>query len=402
MKKLLTLFIIVLMLASCGHADPSEPIPTTSPSKLIPSVSATPGSTLAEYDPDREIYFSCGNQNYDIYFGESCAPFLSFWIISREPVDTGNIRVEIPIENDYSIYQIIPYDEYLGHISADPMATDLRVTFSPYLYQSYFDVDWADIYRDPSAPVTVSRNGQDIDLHEAFSLLEPEDLPEFHAYLIDIYFEQAVEEPESFQQIALFIGDTRYDLPVGNIRLSDDPPLRYPCDLLNIDGVISSQTIVAYGTPPMLYNDGIDWILPVFDFTAPFPMDLLDFYLMDENIELLDVQIVVNSASGNSMDLYWDKSTPIHLNEGDQVTVSVYYRDDRSKQLEYTVKAWGALDFECGLGRYSAISECTLRHELNLYELYAIVFDGVDMESYYREYIFPTYEPWRNNDADKW
>ena len=402
MFKIIIAIFISFLLTSCGYTEAEENLPTSPTKKLLPVASITPGNNLVEYDSERDIYFSCKNQNYDIYFGESCAPFLSFWIISKEPLDTENIRVEIPIQNNYSIFQITTYDDYLGHITANPELADPRCTFSPYLYQSYFDVDWEKIYLDRDAPITISRNGQDMDLDYEFNLLEPDNLPQFHAYFVDIYFEKTVKEPESFDNIDLYIGDTCYALQVGEVRLSDDPPLHYPCDLMNIgEEDISSQTIMVYGTPPMLYNDGIDWILPVFDFTAPFQMELLDFYLMDEQIALLDVRIQVNSTSGNSMDLYWDCETPIYLNAGDHVMISTYYRDDRSTQLSYTAKAWAGLDFECEKGRYSAISECTLRHELNLYELYAIVFDGVDMESYYKDYYFPVYEDWRQDYAGR-
>lgn len=402
MLKVIIATLLSLLLTSCAYSDTYSSGMVSVPEKLLPVASASPGNGLIEFDPKRDIYFSCENQNYDIYFGESCAPFLSFWIISKEPINTENMRVEIPIQNKYSIFQIITYDDYLGQISTDPTLADPLCTFAPYLYQSYFEVDWKQIRLDHDAPIFISHDGQDVNLSYAFSCLDPENIPQFHAYLVDIYFEKTIEEPESFENIDLYIGDTRYSLNIGKIRLLDNPPLHYPCDLLNIDGeTISSQTIMAYGTPPILYNDGIDWIMPVFDFTAPFQMELLDFYLTDEAIELLDVRLQIHSTTGNSMDLYWDCSAPIYLNAGDHVMISVFYRDDRSTQLSYTAKAWAGLDFQCEKGQFSAVSECTLRHELNLYELYAIVFDGVDMESYYKDYYFPLFEDWRQNYAGR-
>lgn len=398
------IFVMALLLAigfvGCNADIPTEEtnLPETQASSLLPTEPISTGNSLIEYDPDRSIYFTCHNYDYDIYFGESCAPFLSFWILSKDALNIDSIQIDIPIQNDYAIFQAECYDEYLGRLST--AGTLDYYTFTPYLYQCYWGTQWSAVYENPDAPLTINTEGKEVSLEEAYRLLEAEDLPKFHVYYVDILFKEPFGGDETFQEIDLTIDDKTYHINIGEIRLHDDPPLNYTCDLeIDESGGITSQHIIVYGTPPMLYNDGIDQLCPAFDFTAPYDMELLDLYLLDSKIEIQDIRLLINSQNGSSMDLYWDTNSPISVDEGDHVQIFVYYRDERQKALDYTAKAWAAIDYECEKGRYSAFSECTLRRELNMYELYAIVFDGVDMASYYQDYYFPLNESWRQDYA---
>lgn len=405
MKKYLKfLFVIVLAITvtGCGNADPGESLENSGVLESVPTTPEQPGNSLVPYEQELEIYFSCHNRDYDIYFGESCAPFLSFWILSRDALDMEDIQVDIPIQNGYSIFRAECYDEDLGHLLSekedDPI--DTYFTFMPYLYWCYWGTQWSEIYEDPDAATIRTKEGEEFLLKEVYSLLKADDLPQFHVYHVNILLEETVGGEEVFREIDLTIGGETYHLNIGEIRLHEDPPLNYPCDLgIDESGGITSQTIIVYGTPPMLYNDGVDQLFPAFDFTVPYDMELLDLYLLDSEMEILDIRLLVNSDNGNSMDIYWNTDDPIELAAGDRVQIYVYYRDERQKMLDYSAKAWVAMDYACQKGFYSAFSECTLQREMNLYELYAIVFDGVDMESYYRDYYFPKNESWRQDYA---
>ena len=383
MKKiLLWLLVIMLFLTACSQPENPSQMLDPQPDTLFP-VLTDPGSNLIEYDPDRQIYFSCRNLDYDIYWGMSCVPFLDILILSKESLNIETTQVDIPIQNGYSIVLAECYDENLGQIETDDSMVG-GSAFTPYLYQCYWGKSWKD--------------GEDPALSVAFSRLKPEDLPQFHVYHVSVMFDRTVGGDETIREITLTIDGKAYPLHIGEIRLREEPELNYPIDWVMDDGGITCQSLT-YACNAMLYNDGIDQICPAFDFTAAHDMELLDLYLLDTKIEILDVRLVIRSSKGNSMDFYWDRTSPVYLNAGDQVQIFVYYRDQRQAVLDYQAKAWPVIEYQCELGYYSAFAECTLQRELNFYELYAIVFDGVDMESYYRDHYFPKYESWRQDYA---
>jgi len=385
MKKVLVwLLVFMLFLTSCAQpGGEGENISTPQAMESLLPVLTDPGNSLIEYDPDREIYFSCRNLDYDIYLNMSCTPFLSFWILSKDALNVDTIQADIPIRNGYSILSADCYDENLGQFSTDDTVENYY-TFKPYLYQCYWGKSWTE--------------GEDAALLEAYSRLKPQDLPQFHVYQVVIMFEKTVGGDESFREMTLTIDGKAFPLSIGEIRLHEEATVNYPIDWVLEDGGITSQTLMPY-CYPQLYNDGIDQLAPAFAFTAAYDMELLDLYLLDPNIEILDTRLVISSGNGSSMDFYWDRISPVYLEQGDQVMIFVYYRDERQVSLDYMAKAWPVLDYKCEQGYYSAFTECTLCRELNLYELYAIVFDGVDLESYYRDYYFPKYESWRQDYA---
>ena len=388
MKKIVVwILVIMLFLTACSQSGGTDETTSllqtmdTLPDAPFP-VLTDPGNSLIEYDPDRQIYFSCRNLDYDIYLDMSCAPFLNIRILSKNALNIETVQANIPIQNGYSILIAESNDEFLGQLSTDDSIMSGYV-FKPYLYQSYEEKSWKD--------------GEDAALSEVYSRLTPEDLPQFHVYHVTIMFEKTVGGDEAFQDITLTIDGKDYPLSIGEIWLHEKAVLNYPDDQW-LDGGISTQSLIV-DSHTMLYNDGIDQICPAFDFTAAYDMELLDLYLLDPKIDILDVRLVINSQKGSSMDFYWDRKSPVYLESGDHVWIYVYYRDERQDTLDYTAKAWPVIDYKCELGYYSAFTECTLCRELNLYELYAIVFDGVDLESYYRDYYFPKYESWRQDYA---
>ena len=384
MKKILV-WLLVMMLFLTACAQPENPGVTgldPQPDTPFPVV-ADPGCSLIEYDPDRQIYFSCSSLDYDIYWGMSCLPFLDILILSREPLNIETAQVDIPIQNGYSIALTECYDGNLGRIAADDSMAG-GCAFPAYLYQCYWGKTW--------------EAGEDPALSAAFGSLKPEELPQFHVYQVSILLERTVGGEETIREITLTIDGNSYPLHIGEIRLREEPELNYPIDWDMDDGGITSQNLI-YASNPMLYNDGIDQICPAFDFTAAYDMELLDLYLLDTEIEILDVRLVIRSPNGTGMDFYWDRTSPVYLNAGDAVQIFVYYRDQRQTALDYRAKAWPVIEYQCALGSYSAFAECTLQRELNFYALYAMVFDGVDLESYYRDYYFPKYESWRQDYA---
>lgn len=393
---LLWLLAICLALCGCGENDAVSTTETTidgaeAASAIAPKTPDNPGNSLIEYDPDREIFFSCHNYDMDIYFGATGSPTLAFWILSKEPLDIDTFEVEIPIQNEYSVYSAECLDERLGTLAMN--GEESRAYFYPQVYQCYFGAQWEEGYPNWDNTTILDDDGNTVLLSDAFEQLTAEDLPQFHAYSVVIDFQKTVGGDEAFQEIDMTIGGVHYHENIGEIRLHDTIPLHYSPDTQIDDesGGIARQAIIAEGWEPALYNDGINEEAALFFFTAPYDVELFDFYLLNPKIEVLDVRILIDSSDGTSMDFFWDRSERVYISEGDYVEVWMYYRDERQNELEYASKLWAVIDYECDKGCYSIWSESTIwRSQMNIYELYAIVFDGVDMEPYYRNYRIPS------------
>jgi hypothetical protein len=103
------------------------------------------------------------------------------------------------------------------------------------------------------------------------------------------------------------------------------------------------------------------------------------------------------SPGGFSYSGLWDMSEPFELMPGDRVMIHIAYRDKTLHSLSYATKVWGYLIYEWDEGTSCKLSECDVRTAAasNFYEMYALIFEGLDLESYYRDYYYPKYESWR-------
>lgn len=119
-------------------------------------------------------------------------------------------------------------------------------------------------------------------------------------------------------------------------------------------------------------------------------MTLTKCYVLDDAVEVRDLILTVTSED-NSVSFAWDGTSPYDLFPGDQVQIDLVFYSQWTAELNYGLDVVPILEFESESETAYIWSECNLTPVFitNLYELYAIVFDGVDMESYYKDYYYP-------------
>ena len=142
-----------------------------------------------------------------------------------------------------------------------------------------------------------------------------------------------------------------------------------------------------------LYGDGIGRLF-THSFTAEEDITLMEYKVWEEQFSVLDLIVTISSNTGYSVDFYWDGSSPIDVGTGDRVSVTAIIHNLDMENFSYYQKMHSELVYAVGEQLYSAVTEmsCSSTITTNLHELYAIIFDGVDMEHYYRDYYYPTSE----------
>lgn len=409
-KRLVCVMVAMLVLFSgCGPDD----------------VSRDPAGAL-KASGQSDIYFATGNDYYDLYVGYSWIPGPEIVLLSREYIVPEDIQVSADTQAEYTVhvtpqktgasltdYEIIETDE--GR-EVNAVSTNV-FDFPLYLYQTYAGIDWAKVgslYTDYFYAVDRHEAGE-LDasqVKEAFAAysyavteyasdytnLELDDIPRFYEYLIQITIDDAAVE-ETFSSVQVTIGDTVYDVDIGEIYIRPNPGYTDATDYLSL----------SLGSPLWLNS---------YPFGTGIENCQSDIYYAEESVtltglsfwedtmstvEVLDVTIVLSdSADGvferSGIEIKWDGETPIYVEQGKYVGLYLTVQDERMKEINYHSNLYPVLEFECGGSTYELGSEIPLyRHYSDTWLLYAMGLDGLDMESYFNDYYCVQASNWRSD-----
>lgn len=400
------------------NSQPDTP-PDTQPSVpavvVPPTTPQDPGNTVIPFDPDREIYILCGENYYTIYGGVSTNKSIGIYIYSKSELDINSISLKLSAQTAYTVS--VGELELNGIVDEEQGPTVFREQFSYALYQCYMGKDFAKLWELEKAykasyvayfekyEITMDeylaaeqayKSYRDAEL-ESYYLLTTADLPQFYVYYATVNFKRGDVVEETVTEAKLCIEDKSHTLALGTIRLTNErPPYPAPLDWYN-DGGEAYDGILGSGNSPLPYNDGIHRIQSYFSFTAEHAMVLTDLQLDNPNHQLVAAWIELAGASGGAIYEKWDMSEPFLVMPGDRVRIHIAYRDNGVNSFSYATKVWGYLIYEWDKGTSCKLSECIVRtaSNMNLYEMYALIFEGLDLESYYRDYYYPKYESWR-------
>lgn len=338
------------------------------------------GSSLCEYDPDRRLYIVENSMSLDIYSGLG-GQQLRFSVISKDPVDVDTVSVTLPVPYEIELLvfhrELERQTEWAAGVYSDG-------TFPYYLYQAYRGIDFTD------------EDQQDAVL-EDFKRLQPEHLPEFYAYTLVVMFpnNDVIEEPGTIEYADITIEGETYRVDPGNIRLhpdEEDPVLDYTALLPN------DRT--GTGEFQQLYSGGTLRLTPILNYTAEKETVLSRIYMVNEGFEILGVEVTkayYEDGKPTSITFVWDGNTPILLNPGDSIQLWPIIHSEELDCMQSFCFLWFMMDFYIEDVYYQNMAQFIQLVEMNWYELYAIVFDGLDMETYYRDYYYTHNELWRND-----
>lgn len=412
MKQIVTILLALVLL--CGCTDPAvqttvpaeSTVPTAEPiARLEPLAPPEErGSSLIDYDPNREVYFLFHHSNYSIYMDDSWVPYFDIFILSKKPIDLKTVKVVLPIESSYSIgwKREIKMEGVSPHAQLEDVTLDEQNQFPLRVFLAYkgFDFEKLALLKETNQAAYGDMLGELTALTREFNALPKSALPEFYAYHLQIQFGYENIYWESFSEVDIKIGDKVYHEKFGSVSLKKTLSnfMNYDFDIYgeNVDDGVCGWT-----NSPTLYSDGLFRTMLYFISYVDVEKTVTGIRLLNRNIEFLGAYIRHYKADGTGMEYFWNGTDPLYFYPGDSVTIDAVLKLKYGNVLDMTTKVWALLDYECEYGSVSKISEAHISTNTtgNFYEMCAIVFDGIDMEGYYRHYYYPEspQERWRED-----
>ena len=146
-----------------------------------------------------------------------------------------------------------------------------------------------------------------------------------------------------------------------------------------------------------LYNEGFVQLTSLYSFTnIKGTLTLSNFRLTDVEAQILDI-VVAQISSNGILQYSWDGQSPINLYPGDSIDITLRYYDPDMAGFWSKDSFMALVDAVVDDQQVCIPVYRVLEAGYNYYEQYAIIFDGVDVEPYYRDYYYPYYESWREN-----
>ena len=370
---------ISVILAVCLLVDPVRAVTPDAGSQTgntLPQTPENPVNSLIHYDPDRQIYIASENIYMDYYVGITQIPNILIDIYSKEDIDPAKISVAFPVGLPFEVY--ISQNEVLHQPGSMSIHETNTKTLPYYVYSA-------------------CRGADNDRIKEDFLALKPENMPEFYCYTIQVALSNILEldAPVTLEKMEIILEDKAYEAKFGRVRLF--PEEMFPTDA---QSVISSSG--AYGNGVQLYNDGVVQLHVLEWESAPEDLTITGLRMLNEEAEILDATVWMKYTT-TSYESKWDDEIPIHIKKGEHVRIVVMVKDELTEKLlnqvhlqtivEFTKDATG--EKVCYVDTYLGSAE------RNYHEHYAIIFEGLDLEPYYKETLYKYRFWWINKYLDK-
>ena len=407
--------------ATTGTAEPiGTTVPqVTEPVDIRPLPPENPGNSLIEYDPDRQIYIASENVYMDYYEGISGFLHFNFGVYSRQPLDPDEISVTFPVDFPVTVkdHTVTVYDSTAEERKPEIVLNDGSGTSSdnlPYhVYLAYrgetfeegeavsavdlvngtYEVEDSEGNFVSAADVLAGKyelkEGEEIEQrYRDFASLTGDDLPQFYVYYIDIvlYDITDVQETVVLDKLEITIGDEVYEAKLGCVR-------RLPREAFPTEARVVSE-MGFYTNTIQLYNDGVFWLEALSIEAVQEDITITGFRIAEEATRILDITVVMNSG-GQHMEMQWDGASPIYLYKGDSISISAIVKNEHAgKLLNYLVNHTLVEYTDSNNEQLCAVNTQVSILDRNECEDYAIIFDGLDLEPYYRNYFYKTTFQW--------
>lgn len=370
MKRIITILLALVLLCGCTAVpeQTTEPPQTTESTHqaAVPTSPANPGCSLVDYDPERQIYIDFTNVDRDIYLMHSWSPFVRFRVYSLEPLDPAQMSVYLPIQTSY---ELIPVEQIGPSGERDTDGQYLDTNYPHYLYAQYCGVDW----NDSEALAAIE---WDFRQNTVWAL------PEFYVYLVEIKLDTAHGYEEAFQELELTIGEEVYPVRFGELRLHPDVQTveEQTCDRY------TEAMKFLWGEPDEPWSSGL-LEAQVCSFTAKEDLTVNSLAFPGMERDILDVFVTIFNEE-SAFDYAWSMTDPIFLSKGDTIQIRLRFREEAARELNYVTSINSIVEITHPAGTGSMFFETLLERVNNDYVMHAVVFDGLDMEPYYRDYYY--------------
>lgn len=419
------------------QTEPSESVPIDEyfDFSSIPYPALYTDEPIMQADPNREVYISLSNQDFDLYPGD-VMPSIYFDIFTKAELDSQDVSISMDCET--------PYTAKLGEVSDGIDAAFRRIGYDaetknydsygqqPYHYLCMKGVDLRElsyIAKKSELAWQILRelvNSQNIsgDDHtycmnkyampyqklyqqylEEYKAQGDTILTDYHVYHIFISFEHDKFHDETIERLELRLGDQTYPIEFGQWRLHSGAPEEATANAKGIS--MGTKAILAsnFDSP---YLGGYLNMEGSLRFTVTQQVAISGFrWSGGGEAEILGCRIsyALGGEGSSSEDYYWDCTQPLFLEAGQKPELSIILYSESLKQYEAAIGGLLYMDYvltETGEACTVAIP-CMFMRMNPLWDTYCLAFLGVDVGEYYH-YFFDN-EPfmsWFNAIPESW
>ena len=381
---------------------------------ISPLPPENPGSSLIDYDPDRQIYFNSELVFLDCYVGASVS-FFTMPIYSKTYIDPADISVTFPVDVPIGV-EVTQVMGIEGKTEFTDSEDDLPENVMPYyVYQAYRGGHvqaLADARQAEMGLAFIADKTKDGPLWADFEKLTASDLPQFYVYTVRVDLSKVPAPPKTttwtLEKMDITINGETYEAKLGRVRLYnlEDFPWK------GNTGIIPESCGVYTENLSELYGDGIAKLprVCVIDHMEQDYGTIGAVWMLDKDSRILAAKIIIEDAGGNYRTANVSSSEPELFFRNESVYVDVIIKNENADKLlnsiqyQLVVEMTGD-DYSKEDENSDAYDECVARCKMYTfnsstytghYENYAIIFDGVDMEPYY-DYYHENYQVWRKD-----
>lgn len=404
--------------AGLDPAEPSAPSSAPIESKIPQTVTAYTGKPLLEADPEREVYISLANQDCDFY-PDSPISGVTFRIITKEPYTAPLIKVKIPMQSDYQVAVFDASEDYqqtldLGHYLCLQKDTDWQELGQMLLDSMNANSSYDKHIRNGGSPVDEEAQNYEAitqryiekttQLQAQCEAAPEEEIPTFYVYSVTVIFVGAADPKaklcdETVETLDVVLGGETYSVNFGQWRFHTQKP-----DVLEAKGNGLRQAMIAtLSIVDSPYNGGYVRLLDALSFYTKKDVTVLGVRTYGAEIGILGARVTAQGTeAANAVDFFWDMQRPLYFDAGQDVSITIYLRDDRFTQFETGCTMHLIMDYEVNGKSYTMVEPCCLQRYNNPWDGYLLAFEGRDVGAYYHYLYTPEYENYMWELPENW
>ncbi len=357
MKKL-TLFWLCLMILLVGCTE----------QKLEPT-----SSSINEFTFDTSGFSHYANISNEAIW--DLCPFmdtqLTYMLLTKEPLEQ-NSAVALMITNSCEYSHTACNDEWM-------------VEFPFWLYQTYRGLDWNAVARVAEAAQSGDPDAQrklkeyETLFLEDYEALTAADLPQIYGYWVtnNVTTEDynTGSTAARYEEIPLTICNEELEINVGTLNIYRQGLDEYLASEEVDRDIYIGRLAYAY---PTYWGDGKVTVAPIVIKEQDYPQTLTALEIYGIEAEILDIQV---SFNGNTQD--WDGAISLEIPADTTASIVVTLQTQANQTVGYCEDANLVVQRDTNgqtqrLWYFTSISQ-----SWNIYELYAMMVDGLDISAYY-------------------
>ena len=355
-RRMIVGCLVALLLAGC---DPVEPV-NTEPS--APEQNYTPGELTYYVNLPQAMHWSLSTyMESDVYA----------MVLSSRNLDALEHHV---LEDDLFVNN--------GGMTISPLEDEAAAEYPLYLYQTYRGMDWEQLVKlKQEADAGNADSAAKLEEYEQlyaddFAALSAEDLPQVYPYLLHI---QTGYDEANFAKrghsVEIQLGQDAVTVPLGTLDVTDLPLW---------EGLLEAEELPQKALDAVQVSYWTDTAeLPAMQIKRTSkPQVLTGVAYYGGEVELSNICLTWEE-NGETVTHQWDGTSPITIPAFADATLSATLHHAGKSVMGYCAGGYLAISREYEEKDQRLWYSLPLTQYWNVYELYAMVVDGIDLAPYY-------------------